>query len=272
MEFRAGNQIRKQVRDDKMKHIYDLWEDSTENTTKLTHFIPLKGSADSAVLVLPGGAYSGHADYEGEGYAQMFNTFGMHAFVLQYRVAPFRFPAPLSDARRAIRFIRKNAEKFGIKKDKILVIGSSAGGHLAALLCTYNGEIAANNDEIDKEDFLPNAQILCYPVISTEQGVMHTGSYQNLLGNDYDKRERFAPDKLVSERTPKAFIWHTAEDGAVSVINSYRYAEALARRKIACELHVFPYGPHGMGVSPQDIHVAQWIELLRRWLRLNKFI
>ena len=156
-------------------------------------------------------------------------------------------------------------------KEKILVIGSSAGGHLAALLCAYREDIGMEN-ELMTEDYLPNAQILCYPVISAEAGIMHMGSYQNLLGCKYFEREKYAPDLLVCEDTPKAFIWHTAADNAVSVINSYRYAEALAKQNIPCEMHIFPYGVHGLGVSPHNTHVAQWVELLRSWLHLHEFI
>ena len=254
-----------------MKQEYTIGENVDGKTIQMTYFSPLKGDIDSAVLILPGGAYSGHADYEGEGYAQMFNMFGIHAFVLNYSVSPNHFPAPLVDARRAMCFIRKNAEKFGINKEKILVIGSSAGGHLAALLCAYREDIGMEN-ELMTEDYLPNAQILCYPVISAEAGIMHMGSYQNLLGCKYFEREKYAPDLLVCEDTPKAFIWHTAADNAVSVINSYRYAEALAKQNIPCEMHIFPYGVHGLGVSPHNTHVAQWVELLRSWLHLHEFI
>ncbi len=254
-----------------MKFEYTIGKSLDGKEIKLTYFSPLKGDNDSAVLILPGGAYSGHADHEGEGYAQVFNMFGIHAFVLNYSVSPNRFPAPLADARQAMRFIRKNAERFGVKKEKILVIGSSAGGHLAALLCTYREKLGVG-EEIAAEEYLPNAQILCYPVISAEEGIMHAGSYQNLLGDRYPEREKFAPDLLVQKDTPKAFIWHTAADSSVSVINSYRYAEVLAKQNVSCELHVFPYGVHGLGVSPQNTHVAQWIELLRSWLRLHDFI
>ena len=142
---------------------------------------------------------------------------------------------------------------------------------MAALLCAYREDIGMEN-ELMTEDYLPNAQILCYPVISAEAGIMHMGSYQNLLGCKYFEREKYAPDLLVCEDTPKAFIWHTAADNAVSVINSYRYAEALAKQNIPCEMHIFPYGVHGLGVSPHNTHVAQWVELLRSWLHLHEFI
>ncbi len=253
-----------------MSQVYKLWKNSD---IVIEHFAPLHKSTETAVVIFPGGGYSGHAAYEGEGYAQLFNTFGISAFVINYRVKPNTFPLPLLDARRAIRFVRFNAEKLGISKDKVLVIGSSAGGHLAALVSTYKDAICGEGvDEIDNESFIPNGQILCYPVITSEDGIIHAGSYKNLLGEEnLDKRDAVTPDKLVDHDTPPAFIWHTAHDQIVNVTNSYRYAEALVKHKISHELHVFPHGTHGQALGAFNPYVAEWTNLLRRWLALNGF-
>lgn len=170
-----------------MKLGYLLWE---KEKTQLEYYQAEDKRSDVAVLIFPGGGYVGHTAHEGQGYAEMFNSWGISAFVLNYRVTPDYFPKPLLDARRAIRFIRANAEKFGVDKRKILVIGSSAGGHLAALLSTYTQPIAGeSNDFIDRESYMPNAQILCYPVISSDEDFGHIPSYQNLLGIVYLKKK-----------------------------------------------------------------------------------
>ncbi len=254
-----------------MEQKFKLWVDSD---VEITYYKAIIKSTDAAVVILPGGGYAMRAPHEGEGYAQLINTFGMDAFVVDYRVAPNRFPIPLLDARRAMRFVRANAEKFGIAKDKILIMGSSAGGHLAALTSSYLEAIDGEGvDEIDNEDFLPNGQILCYPVISSDVTIAHSGSFKNLLGERYEaEKELYSTDTLVSEKTPIAFIWHTSEDGAVNVINSYRYGEALRKNKIPHEMHIFPHGVHGLGVCVNDPYVAEWTQLLRRWLALNGFI
>ena len=253
-----------------MKKNFILWDDKE---VELSYFPALSKVTDAAVVILPGGGYSGCAPYEGEGYAQLFNTFGMDAFVVNYRVAPNRFPLPLLDSRRAVRFIRSKAEEFGIAKDKIIIIGSSAGGHLAALTSTYLEPLEGEGvDDIDKEDYLPNGQILCYPVISSDESIANIGSFKNLLGDRYDEKDSLSPDTLVSEKTPVAFIWHTASDQAVNVINSYRYAEALRNYSIPHELHVFPQGWHGLGLCQSNPYVAEWTQLLRRWLAFNGFI
>ena len=249
---------------------YNIWNNIE---VELLRFDSTNKSTDACVVILPGGGYGGHAEHEGAGYAHMFNMLGVAAFVLKYRVAPNRFPCQLLDARRAIRFIRAKAEEFAIDKDRILVIGSSAGGHLTALLSTYKGKLVGEEiDEIDCQDYLPNGQILCYPVICSDEKIGHMGSYQALLGEAYNDRDKYNPEFLVDANTPKAFIWHTSSDEMVSVINSYRYAEALANANVLCELHVFPVGPHGCGVGANFPYVSKWIELLRDWLILNGFI
>ena len=129
---------------------------------------------------------------------------------------------------------------------------------------------------LDEVDFLPNAQILCYPVISSDENISHGGSYRNLLGERYAEKEKFSPELLVTESTPMAFIWHTAKDQAVPVENSYRYATVLSRKGVQCELHVFPFGRHGLALcledTPIDKQVKQWKQLLINWLILNEWL
>ena len=251
-----------------MMERYALWENESYGKTEICVYRPCKSAGGTCIVIFPGGGYSHHAAHEGEGYASLLTAHGFTAAVVNYRVAPNRFPLPLLDARRAVRFMRANAERFGISPDKILVMGSSAGGHLAALVSSYKEGIEGEGaDAIDAADFLPNGQILCYPVISSDESVSHKGSYQNLLGERYGERAAFSPELLVDEKTPKAFLWHTAEDAAVNVINSYRYAAALRTAGVPCEMHILPYGPHGLGTAVSDPYNARWCEWLIAWLR-----
>ena len=229
------------------------------------------------VIICPGGAYGGHASHEGEGYAKFLNEIGLNVFVLIYRVFPYGFPAALLDARRAIRYVRANAEKFGIDADKVAIMGSSSGGHLSALTSTYRDPIDGEGvDEIDLIDPTPSAQILCYPVTDYAS---HKMSYIRLLGEDHTEEERLkiTPNELVSEHTPPAFIWHTFEDEGVAISSMYDYAIRLKNHNGPTEIHVYPYGRHGLGlgnVPERGIvpHVQSWAELLKRWLTLYKFI
>ena len=237
----------------------------------ITPYLPALQRSDAAVVIFPGGAYAGRAPHEGRGYAEFLAANGITAFDVAYRVAPHRFPLELLDARRAVRWVRAHAEEYGLDKNKIAVMGSSAGGHLAALVSTYRLPIDyEEKDNVDREDYLPNAQILCYPVILSpdEEGLSHAGSYKNLIGErDPLKEKALDPSLNVAEDTPPAFLWHTAEDKGVSVINSYRYATALRLKKVPVEMHIFPYGPHGLGLAPSHPHTAQWSGLLINWLK-----
>ena len=256
---------------------YPLWEGAfpgtATETPTVTHYPPAEKRSDAAFVIFPGGAYVGRATYEGEGYAEFLTAFGINAFVVDYRVQPAAFPAPLLDARRAIRFVRANAERFGIDPDKIVVMGSSAGGHLAALVSTFCEPIEGEGiDEIDDLNAIPNAQVLCYPVISSDETIGHLGSYHHLLGDQYEDRDAYSPERLVTASTPRAFLWHTANDEVVNVTNSYLYATALREVGVPCERHVFPFGHHGMGVRYANPHALQWVELLRGWLNLIGFL
>lgn len=246
---------------------FKLWQDEADNNVEIEYYAPLNKTNKVAVVIFPGGGYTHLAKHEGTGYVQLFDSLGITAFVVNYRVSPNRFPLPLMDARRAMRFVRANAEKFGVDKNKILAMGSSAGGHLTALLCTYLGDIGEEKDELYKEEFLPNGQILCYPVISSDESISHKGSFEKLLGEKYTEKEKYSPELLVKSTAPPAFIWHTSEDRGVSLVNSYLYASALWKEKISCELHIFSQGEHGLGLATQLPHVAQWTDLLKNWIR-----
>ena len=250
---------------------YTLW---TENkSTKIEWYEPKHKKTDAAVIIFPGGGYIKLVEYEGKDYAEYFNKKGITAFVAYYRYKPNYFPLPLLDARRAVRFVRANADMFGVDVNKIAVMGSSAGGHLCALLSTYMEKIDGEGvDELDNIDFLPNAQILCYPVISADESISHKDSYMRLLGEEYINKEKYSPELLITENTPKAFIWHTAEDKTVPVENSCRYMAALSQKGVLCELHIFPLGRHGLALSLDNEHVSQWKRLLDNWLELNGWI
>lgn len=248
-----------------------LWENVPglcEEVPVLEYYPAENKTSDATVVICPGGGYAMRAGHEGQGYAEYFNALGMDAFVCEYRVAPHRFPLPLLDIRRSIRYVRAHAAEYGVNPEKIAVMGSSAGGHLAALVSTYTAPVEFEGaDELDEVCALPNASILCYPVIHLpdETNIAHVGSYKNLLGEDTDYA-KYSPNLLVNDTTPTAFLWHTSDDAVVNVINSYLYAKALREHNIKHEMHIFPSGYHGLGVATNMPHVAQWTVLLKNWL------
>lgn len=237
----------------------------------LTYYPAENKKGNGAVIIFPGGGYAMRATHEGKGYAEYLNAQGITCFVLEYRVSPNRFPLPLLDARRAVRYVRANAEKYGIDPNKIAVMGSSAGGHLAALVSTYTKPIDyEDTDELDTVDFRPNAQILCYPVIDM---MGHRGSFLNLLGENAEKVcEEYTPYLICDDKTPPVFLWHTSCDPAVNVINSYKYAIRLRELNVPLEMHIYPVGGHGLGLAPSLPYIQNWAPHLADWLKYMNYI
>lgn len=227
-------------------------------------------SSKGAVIIFPGGGYAMRAEHEGKGYAQWFQSIGITSFVVEYRVAPYKHPAEISDAMRAVKYVRHYADKYGIDKDKIAVMGSSAGGHLAGSVSVhYDEKMYDDTDEIDEESCKPNAAILCYPVIDMFE-YRHDGSRQNLIGARafHADKEFMSLYKHVTKDTPQTFIWHTSSDQTVPVENSLMYADALSKVQVPFELHIYPIGHHGLGVAKELPHVAQWTNALENWFKL----
>jgi len=222
------------------------------------------------IVVLPGGGYAGRAGHEGDPIAEYFVSRGMHACVVHYRVSPNRHPAPLADAQRAIKLIRANAKKLYVNPDKIVTLGFSAGGHLAASTVTLDEVETCVNDEISKENYLPNGAILCYPVIDVVSDFAHKGSGKNLLGDDYEaKGEDFCLQNKVNDKTPPVFIWHTSNDQAVNVKNSLEFGKAMRDHGKLFEMHIFPDGPHGLGLALVKPDVSKWASLAADWVIAN---
>ena len=254
-----------------------LWND--EKSVEMHCYEPKIKRGNGAVIIFSGGGYSHRAYHEAEPYAMELNRMGLLAFVVDYSVAPYGHPMQLGEARRAVSYVRYNAADFGIDSDKIAVMGSSAGGHLAALCATSKEQFVYDKkDEIGLTDYRPNAQILCYPVTDEAS---HGGSYENLIGEKKLRRykgKEVNPIELADEDTPPAFIWHTSSDDGVDVKGTYRYATKLSERGVPVEMHIYPIGCHGLGLATGDPkrapvkYVQRWIEDLERWLKLIGWI
>lgn len=234
----------------------------------LEYYAPADNAKDAAVVIFPGGAYTHLAPHEGKGYAEFLAAAGIHAFVCEYRIGMKQlFPWPLVDARRAVRWVRTHAAEYGIDPHKIAVMGSSAGGHLAATVSAWTGEIPGEtSDGIDAADCRPDATVCCYGVVAEPFEEWMTDWLTNsLLGGTKEGWDIASPDKNVTENTPPAFLWHTSDDPVVNVIHTYRYATALREHGIPHEVHVFPKGSHGLGLATGNPSVGQWGPLLLRW-------
>jgi acetyl esterase/lipase len=246
-----------------------------EDTPTLTIFSPQPGHDNgSAVVVLPGGAYQGlAANLEGRQVADWFTSRGFKAFVLSYRLSSqgYLLPVPLLDARRAVQMVRARARDYFINPNRIVMIGFSAGGHLAALAATQpvDGEPEAI-DPIERVSSRPDFLVLGYPWIGAISSDTSHLSYCKLF-NVMDKcealRAAYSPDLFVTAKTPPTFWYHTANDETVPVEQGLRFYEALIKAGVPAEGHVFAKGPHGTGLGKGDASLDQWPELLETWLR-----
>ncbi|MDO4519362.1 MAG: alpha/beta hydrolase [Eubacteriales bacterium] len=232
------------------------------------------------VVICPGGGFEFTSDREAEAIAIQFLAHGFHAAVLRYSVAPARFPVALLQLGAAVGMLRESAEEWNIDPDKIIVQGSSAGGHLAASLGVFwNKLFLAEKLDEEVEMVRPNGLILSYPVITAGEK-RHQGSFQNLLGKGYQQeqnRRAMSLENYVSIDTPPTFLWHTMEDDTVPVENSLLFYEGLLKAGVPSELHIYPHGDHGLGLANEETKGWQgrgiqeecqsWIELACTWLK-----
>lgn len=238
-----------------------------------------KENKGAAVIICPGGGYTRLAvNISGFQLAKWFNTIGISAFVLNYRlpVSPDlieREKGPLQDAQRAIRYIRANASKWGINPDKIGIQGSSAGGHLAASAGTILEDFSSIGDSLDKINYKPNFTVLVSPVIDMGE-FAHIGSRDNLLGpNSSQKlRDKYSLQLTVSPNTPPAFIVHAFNDKSVNPKNSLLFCNALLDKKIPSSLHIFPEGGHAIALRNNPGSTEYWTVLCENWLIEMGFI
>lgn len=230
----------------------------------LTHYLAATPTG-AAVLVCPGGGYGALAmDHEGKQVAEWFNSFGVSAFVLKYRLGPrYRNPAMLDDVRRAMRMIRSRAAALKVDPAKIGVMGFSAGGHLASSLSTHfqAGE-------------RPDFAVLVYPVISFTTRYTHSGSMRNLLGPSPDPALvwDFSNELKVTSQTPPTFLFHTNADTGVPPENSVLYYLALRSAGVPAEMHIYQDGRHGVGLAPKDPVLSSWPARLKDWMMVRGLI
>ena len=253
-----------------------LWENTpgfdeslNQKEPFITPYLVESKTPAPCVIVCPGGGYEKLAEYEGGPVCEWLNSIGISAFWLRYRITPYNHKLITNDALRAIRFVRYNAKEYNIDKNKVGILGFSAGGHLcSSAMVHFDDAILNEDDPVDKESSRPDCTVLCYPVISSDAGVANTGSFKNLLGDDMtiELLDYYSSEKHVKENTSPVFLWHTAEDTAVPCTNSILMAKALREKNIPFEFHIYPEGPHGMGLA-EGKYAQDWTEACGKWLK-----
>ncbi len=227
----------------------------------------------TAIIVIAGGGY-GVIVYNGEGLgtAKSLAEKGISAFVLKYRLPSDEIMqdkkiGPLQDAQQAIKYLRENAEKYGIDKNKIGVIGFSAGGHLASTAATHFEKSYIENPQ--NTNLRPDFQILVYPVITMQDALTHGGSRDALIGKtpSQEDKDLFSNELQVKANTPITWLNHAADDKVVDVDNSIQYFEKLRKNKVEVEMHVYPKGDHGFIFRQKG-----WTDPLFDWMKRNNLL
>ena len=239
----------------------------------LTIYLPEKEKATgAAVVICPGGGYAMLAQHEGKDYALWLNENGIAGFVLKYRLGSsgYRHPVMLQDAARAIRTVRARAGEWQVDPERIGVMGSSAGGHLASTILThFDAGRPEADDPIERVSSRPTLGILCYPVITMGEKT-HQGSKRNLLGENPPLQlvKLLSNELQVTSNTPPTFIWHTWEDTGVVPDNSLLFAQALQDARVPYSLHIFEKGRHGIGLA----NGHPWTRDCLFWLKERGFL
>jgi acetyl esterase/lipase len=227
----------------------------------------------SSMLLIPGGGYRWAVlDKEGFDVARVFAASGTTCFVLRYRLPADGWAAgadaPLQDAQRAIRLIRSRAAEFGVRPDRITVLGASAGGHLAGLASARTDATYAPVDAADEVSLRLDLTVLMYPVATMSYPHVHAGSRTHLLG-EAPSEARIAAYSLEQMNWTGAapvFLLHAMDDASVPVENSLMLLTALKTASVKAEAHLFQEGGHGFGVRLiQGRAAAVWPELARAW-------
>ncbi len=233
----------------------------------------------AAVVIYPGGGYT-HITLNLGGFqlAKWFNTLGVSAFVVEYRLpnspdVNVSQLAPLQDGQRALQLVRANAVTWGINPDKIGVMGASAGGHLASWVGTATSDITTLRDEVAANSYHPDFMILVSPVIDMGK-FAHKGSRESLLGKNpsEDLIEKYATQNNVTAQTPPCFIADAFNDKTVPPENSLLFYQALLNKNVSTSFHVFPQGDHAININNNPGSTSLWKQLCSEWLKEMGFI
>lgn len=258
----------------------DLWQNGLPNSNGLDKTQPYNNETrnfkpsirvflpadsvkkDMAVLVIPGGGYRVLSlGQEGYQWTDEFVKEGITTVVLSYRMPMGHREVPMSDATEAMRIIREHASEWGINPQKVGVLGSSAGGHLASTIATHN-----------PVETRPNFQILFYPVISMDKSITHMDSHNCFVGEDASKEleEEFSNALQVKADTPPAILFLADDDFLVPPVNSAEYYIALKKAKVKASMHIYPKGGHGFGCGRFFSYHDEMIHDLMIWLNSLK--
>lgn len=219
---------------------------------------PAKATGQGVVVVPGGGHRKVCIKYDGFMVARYLRSIGVTAIVVKYRLPNGNSDVPMEDVQAAMRFMRRNGSQWGVDPAKVGILGSSAGGHLAA-------QVSTMTPDADKPAF----SILIYPVITGKTHSTHHGTLGNLLGKERTAVEQdyFSLQNRVTPTTPPTLLLLADDDLTVPTNSSIEYYKALRKYGIAASMHIFPSGGHGWAgkddyryAEPSKAAIKDWLE------------
>lgn len=261
-----GLQLKTEEKDSRITQI--------KETELFAFFPPKEDRKQMSVIIIPGGGYSKLTyDLNGFQIAKWLNTLGISAFVLNYRLPTSpdlikREIAPLQDIQVAVKYIRKNASQYGISPDQVGVIGTSAGGHLAAMVSNIPNDYTELKGDWQNIPTIPNFAIFLCPVIDLGE-FAHVGSRKSLLGEDAsaEKIKEYSMQNRVTSKTPPSILFHAQNDKAVPAMNSLLYYKAMTENKVRGAMFIFPEGGHSFPIVNNIDLNNNWKKLCEDWLK-----
>lgn len=240
---------------------------------KLKSYLPKSNPTGTAIIVCPGGSYFWlDTETEGTKVAKWLNANGIAAFVLEYRHAGWAafayhirtsgrsFPAGFKDLQNALAFVKSNADKYGIKRDRIGCMGFSAGGHL----------VMHAAEQLTGTPLEMSFAVLCYPVVSMTHSCTHKRSRRGLLGEFPSKQEKdsLSLENHVPNNCPPIFLMNCDDDPVVDAHNSILLDSALTVKGVPHCYEHYKTGGHGFGASEEKTtqEAIQWKERFLVWL------
>jgi len=249
---------------------------SNVHVPTLTYVPPTAAPNGTAIIICPGGGYARLAmSAEPAGIAPRLQSTGTATFILKYRLGEYGFPAPLQDIVQAVRVLRSRASEFGLRPDRIGLIGASAGGHVAAMAATmWDAPETRTGAALDSVNGRPDFVALLYPVITMRPPYVHAGSRTNLLGANPSAGfvDRLSLETQVRTDMPPVFVVHTTEDKTVPVENSLQFYAAMRQIGASIEMHIYEHGAHGFGTQPDLGTTSEWPDRWIAWMRAHAWI
>ena len=269
-----------------------LWEGQKVNHGKevtLTPYLAENNDTGLSVIVCPGGSYYWlDEETEGDGVAQWLQNNGISAFVLHYRVAGvpafiwhhrilFRgkqYPDMITDAQRALQWVRQHAKEYKIDPDKVGMMGFSAGGHLVMSAACFNQtDYLQDNDT----DLRPAFVAPIYPVVTMRENCVHKRSRCALLSekhqNDSIMQDSLSLERHIPDNCPPVFLVNCVDDPIVEYHNSMLLDSALTVNKVEHRYIQYQTGGHGFGASDEKgtEESRQWRQEFLKWINEINF-